>query len=93
MAKKTWVKELVIDDRQFRITFWRDSWGLMWTCIEERIWTPRRFSNKYRKDFIRIKKYWTEEDPIETADQEITNYLLQTKKEKEFEKALDNWCK
>ena len=88
---KRWIKEMTVDNREFRATFWRDNWGLMWTCLEEKV-LVRGWFGKVREDYTLIREYWTDDNPIEVSCQRITAYLTDEKKEKEFEKALDRFC-
>lgn len=88
---KRWVKEVTIDDREFRATFWKDNWGLMWTRLEEKV-LVRGWFGKVREDYVLIREYWTDDDPIEVSCQEFAKYLTEEKKDKEIEKALDRFC-
>lgn len=88
---KKWTKELVIDGIEFKLTFWKDNWGLLWTRIEEKV-LVRGWFGKVREDYALICEYWTDDNPIEVSCQKIAEYLTNEKKEKEFEKALDKFC-
>ena len=90
---KTWTKELEIDNNTYRLTFWKDNWGFPWTRIEKKVWVRPWYSKKYRAEWEQIREYWSTDDPIETALEELAIYLTRIKEEKKFEKALDNWCK
>ncbi len=93
MAKqKTWEKEMVIDGIEFKLTFWKDSWGSLWTSIEKKIIVRGWFGKQYEA-YELIRKYWTEKDPVELAKQEIADYIEEVKNEIKNEKVLDNWCK
>ena len=90
---KTWTKEITVEDNTFRIIFWNDRWDFPWTRIEKKVWVRPWYSKKYRVAWETVCEYWTTDDRIDMADQEITEYLVRQKEQKEFEKRLDNWCK
>ena len=91
MNMKKWVKELQIDGKELRVTFWRDSIGCLWTLIEEKV-EIRGWFGKVRTDYALIREYWTEDDPIEVSCQEIAKYLTDEKNKIKFEKELDRLC-
>lgn len=87
------VKELVVDNITYKLTFWTDNWDFQWTRIEKKVWVrPWYSTRKFREDWELIREYWTEDDPIETALVELAKYVTREKKKKEYKKALDNWC-
>ena len=88
---KIWTKNITVENREFRLTFWKDNWDLMWTRIEEKV-LVRGWFGKVREDYALIREYWTEDDPIEVSCQEIAKYLTSEKEKKEIEKLLDKFC-
>lgn len=88
---KVWTKSITVENREFRLTFWRGIEDLLWTRIEEKV-LVRGWFGKVREDYALICEYWTDDNPIEVSYQRITAYLTDEKKEKEFEKALDRFC-
>ena len=91
MNMKRWVKEMVVDNKEFRVTFWRDNLGLMWTRLEEKV-LVRGWFGKIREDYNLIREYWTDDDPIEVSCQEIAKYLTDEKNKVKYEKELDRLC-
>ena len=89
---KEWTKELVVDNREFHLTFWRDSWGLLWTNISEKVSRKPTFFNRKNYEMVQIREYWTSDNPVEVATQEIVKRLTHEKEKKEFEKLLDKFC-
>ena len=89
---KIWTTEMVVDNTEFKVTFWKDSWGLMWTEVEKKVWVQGWLSKKYRPKYETILKYWTDKDPVERVKELIADYLFEQEKEKNIEKALDKLC-
>lgn len=89
---KIWTKDIVVENREFHLEFWKDYMGLMWTEISEKIVKkPTIFDRKdYR--YEQIDKYWSDANPVEKALHEIKKYLNNEKAEKEIEKLLDRFC-
>lgn len=89
---KVWTKNITVEDREFRLTFWRGIGDLLWTRIEEKV-LVRGWFGKVREDYALIRdEYWTDENPVEKALHEIKKYLNNEKEEKEIEKLLDKFC-
>lgn len=96
MKKDKWEKTVIIDNREFRITFWYESWNLFYTRIEEKI--EKRPTLFNRKDYVYnpiCSDYWideTETNPIELAMKKISDGLKTEKELNELEKLLDEFC-
>lgn len=96
MKKDKWEKTVIIDNREFRITFWYDSWNLFYTRIEEKI--EKRPTLFNRKNYVYnpiCSDYWideTETNPIELAMKKISDGLKTEKELTELEKLLDEFC-
>jgi hypothetical protein len=94
---KEWTKILKLENREFRITFWYDSYNFLWTSIEEKVARKPTFFNKKDYKYATIRhEYWideVEQNPIEVALREIQEHLTAEKAIKEVEKMLDDFCK
>lgn len=96
MKKDRWEKTVIIENREFRITFWYDHWTFFFTRIEEKIEVVPTFFN--RKGYVYNTiccDYWideTETNPIERALEKIAEGLETEKELKKLEKLLDKFC-
>ena len=94
---KEWTKTLKLENREFRIDFWYDSYGILWTSIEEKVARKPTFFNKKDYKYATIcHEYWIDEieqNPIEVALCKIQEYFTEEKAIEEVEKMLDDFCK
>lgn len=89
---KIWTKDIVVENREFHLEFWKDYMGLMWTEISEKVVKKPTFFDRKDYRYEQIDKYWSDANPVEKALHEIKKYLNNEKQEKEIEKLLDRFC-
>lgn len=96
LKNKEWEKIVVIEEREFKIRFWYDSFKLFYTSIEEKMPKKPTFFNKKDYYFEPIcYEYWideTETNPVEMALEKIKKCLTNEKQLEKIEKILDNFC-
>lgn len=96
LENKEWEKIVVIEEREFKIRFWYDSWKFFYTSIEEKMSKKPTFFNKKDYYFEPIcDEYWideTETNPVEMALEKIKKCLATEKQLEKIEKILDNFC-
>ena len=92
MADKIWIKNVTVNNRNFRITFYRDKWELLRFKIEEIYRKKKLFFNLTWKE--KICCYWTDEEEsiIELALTKIDELFIEEEKTKKVEKALDKFA-
>lgn len=89
---KTWIKNITLNNRNFRLEFYRDSWNLLWCEIYE-IYREKKhfFDSDYRCE---IRRFWTakEDTIIEQALEIIDNMFKTENMSEKAEKALDKFA-
>ena len=92
MKDKEWIKNITVNNRNFKITFYRDERNFLWFKIEE-IYRKKKnfFDFTWKKE---ICCYWTDEEEIiiEQALTKIDNLIAEEEKTKNIEKALDEFA-
>ena len=59
MSKRNWEKIVIVENREFRIKFWYDSWNLFYTSIEEKITIKPAWYNRKGYYYEQISGYRT----------------------------------
>ena len=92
MKNKEWVKNVIVNNRNFKITFYRDSWNLLWFKVEEIYRQKKNFFDFTWKEEICC--YWTNEEEtiIEQALEKIDRLFKEEEKTKKVEKVLDKFA-
>ena len=92
MKNKEWIKNVTINNRNFKITFYRDEWNFLWFKVEE-IYRKKKnfFDFTWKKEICCL---WTseEETVIEQALAKIDKLFAEEEKTKKVEKALDKFA-
>lgn len=92
MKNKEWVKNVTVNNRNFKITFYRDEWNFLWFKVEE-IYRPKKnfFDFTWKEEICCL---WTseEETVIEQALSKIDKLFTEEEKTKKVEKALDKFA-
>ncbi len=91
-VNKAWIKNVTVNNRNFKITFYRDSWNILWFRIEE-IYRQKKniFDLTWKEEICRR---WTDEEEtiIEQALTKIDELFAEEEKTKKVEKALDKFA-
>ena len=87
IKNKEWIKNVTINNRNFKITFYRDDeWNFLWFKVEE-IYRQKKnfFDLTWKKE---ICHFWTDEEEtvIEQALAEIDRLLIREERTKKIEK-------
>ena len=92
MKNKEWIKNVTVNNRNFKITFYRDEWNFLWFKVEEIYRKKKNFFDFTWKEEICC--YWTdkEETVIEQALAKIDKLFAEEEKTKKEEKALDKFA-
>ncbi len=92
MKNKEWIKNVTVNNRNFKITFYRDYWNLLWFKVEE-IYRKKKnlFDLTWKEEICCL---WTseEETVIEQALSKIDKLFTEEEKTKKVEKALDKFA-
>jgi len=92
MKDKKWIKNVTVNNHNFKITFYRDVWNHLWFKVEE-IYRKKKnfFDLTWKKE---ICCFWTdkEETVIQQALSKIDELFAKEEKTKRVEKALDKFA-
>lgn len=89
---KTWVKNITLNNRNFRLEFYRDTWNLLWCEIYEVYREKKHFFDFSYQD--KVNSFWTshEDTIIEQALEKIDNMFKSENISANAEKALDKFA-
>lgn len=92
MKNKIWIKNVTVNNRNFKITFYRDEWNFLWFKVEEIYRKKKNFFDWSWKE--EISCHWTddEETIIEQALSKIDELFEEEEKTEKVEKALDKFA-
>lgn len=92
MKNKEWIKNVTVNNRNFKITFYRDEWNFLWFKVEE-IYRKKKniFDFTWKEE---ICCHWTDEEEtiIQQALARIDKLFTEEEKTKKVEKALDKFA-
>lgn len=91
-TNKKWIKNVTINNRNFRITFYRDGWNCLCFKIEEIYRQKKNFFDLTWKK--KIGEYWAinEDTVIEQALEKIDKLFKKQEEKEKVEKALDKFA-